>query len=74
MKKVRLENSFGTCNAHTGRYWVEVSTGGIRNSLINPRLMLNGQFLVENKQLIRVVLGILPPGLRCRYCTPPNDV
>jgi hypothetical protein len=57
LKKVRLENSFGACNTHTSRYWAEVSTGGIRNSLVNPRLTLNGQFLVENKQPIHVVLG-----------------
>jgi hypothetical protein len=56
-KKVRSENSFGACNAHTSRYWGEVSTGGIRNSLVNPRLTLNGQFPLENKQPIRVVLG-----------------
>jgi hypothetical protein len=56
-KKVRSENSFGTCGAHTGWYWAEVSTGGICNSSINPRLTLNGQSPVEKKRLICVVLG-----------------
>ncbi len=42
---------------HTSRYWAEVSTIGIYNSLVNSRLMLNGQFLVESKQPILVVLG-----------------
>ncbi len=56
-KKVRSENSFRAYNAHTSLYWVEVSTGGIRNSSVNPRLTLNGQFPVENKQPIRVMLG-----------------
>ncbi len=70
MKKVRSENSFITCNVHTGWYWAEVSTGGIRNSLINPRLTLNGQFLVENKQPIRVMLGfqMALEGSCCQAC------
>jgi hypothetical protein len=54
---MRSENSFGACDAHISWYWAEVSTSGIRNSLINPRLMLNSQFLVENKQPKCVVLG-----------------
>ncbi len=57
MKKMRSENSFGACDRHTSQYWAEVSTGGVCNSSVNLRLVLNGQFLVENKQPIRVVLG-----------------
>jgi hypothetical protein len=67
-KKVRSEKSFKTCDAHTDRYWAEVSTGGIHNSSINPRLMLNCQFLVENKQPIRIVLEfqMALEGSRCQ--------
>jgi hypothetical protein len=56
LKKMQSENSFGACNTHTCRYQTEIGAGGICISLVDGSLMLNGQFLIENKQLIRVVL------------------
>ncbi len=57
LKKVRSEHSFGACGTNTCRYWARICTGGIRNSLVNPRLTLNGQLSIENERPIRVMLG-----------------
>jgi hypothetical protein len=56
-KKVRLENSFGACDAHASRYWEKICTGGVRISSVNLGLTLSSQFLIENNRPIRVVLG-----------------
>ena len=57
-KKVRLEYSFGACNAHTRRNWTDVGSGGICNSTVDHSITLNGQFSTENKEPIRVVLRL----------------
>ena len=56
LKKIRLENSFGACNAHTCQYPTEVGSSGICNSSVDDSFMLKGQFLIENKGPIHVVL------------------
>jgi hypothetical protein len=48
-KKMRLESSFGACNAHTCRYRIEIGAGGFCISSVDDSLTLNGQFLIENK-------------------------
>jgi hypothetical protein len=57
LMKVRSEYSFGAWGTNTCRYWARICTGGIRNSSVNQRLMLNNQLLIENEQPIRVMLG-----------------
>ena len=57
-KKVQLENSFGACNAHTSRNWTDIGSGGIHNSTVDHSVTLNGQFLIEKKGPIRVVLRL----------------
>jgi hypothetical protein len=67
-KKMRSESSFGACNAHTCRYRARIGTGGIYNSLVDPWPTLNGQFSIENKGPIRIVLGLQMAleGSRCK--------
>ena len=48
-KKVRSENSFGACDAHTSRNRTDIGSGGVRNSTVDDSFTLNDQFPIENK-------------------------
>jgi hypothetical protein len=58
LKKVQLESSFRARDAHASRHRAKVCAGGIWDSLIDLRLTINGQLSIENKQPIRVMLGL----------------